>query len=183
MSTRTEQVMYVQTPEFARFAERIAQVTDATSRLNVLSFSDTEARAELLSVVFGRPLPESVTIYPPFYTEHGLRTKFGKHVFINQGCTFMDGGGITIGDNVMIAPRVSLITGGHPLPPAERREYTASAPIVIEADVWIGAAAVVTQGVTIGAGAVVAAGAVVTRDVPARTLVAGVPARVVKNID
>ncbi|MER5703818.1 sugar O-acetyltransferase [Micromonospora sp. NPDC002296] len=183
MPTTSDQAMYVQTPEFARYAERIAQVTDATSRLNVLPFSDTEARAELLAVVFGGPLPELVTIYPPFFTEHGMNTRFGKNVFVNQGCTFMDHGGIRIGDNVMIAPKVSLITGGHPLPLAERREYITSAPIVIEDDVWIGAAAVVTQGVTIGAGSVVAAGAVVTRDVPARTLVAGVPARVVKAID
>lgn len=175
--------MYVETQEFAHYAERIAQVTDATSRLNALAFSEAEARAELLSVVFGGPLPKSVTIYPPFYTEHGLATTFGKNVFVNQGCTFMDGGGISIGDNVMIAPKVSLITGGHPLPLAERREYTATAPIVIENDVWIGAAAVVTQGVTIGTGSVVAAGAVVTRDVPAGTVVAGVPARVIKSID
>ncbi|WP_157983525.1 sugar O-acetyltransferase, partial [Nocardiopsis sp. TNDT3] len=163
--------MYVQTPEFARHAERIAEVTDATSRLNVLPFSDGEGRAELLSVVFGGPLPESVTIYPPFFTEYGLNTAFGEDVFVNQGCTFMDRGGIRVGNRVMIAPRVSLITGGHPLPLAERREYLSFAPIVIEDDVWIGAAAVVTQGVTIGAGSVVAAGAVVTRDVPARTLV------------
>ncbi|MEU1714492.1 sugar O-acetyltransferase [Nocardiopsis dassonvillei] len=183
MSTRTEQVMYVQTPEFARHAERIAEVTDATSRLNVLPFSDGEGRAELLSVVFGGPLPESVTIYPPFFTEYGLNTAFGEDVFVNQGCTFMDRGGIRVGNRVMIAPRVSLITGGHPLPLAERREYLSFAPIVIEDDVWIGAAAVVTQGVTIGAGSVVAAGAVVTRDVPARTLVGGVPARVIRAID
>lgn len=183
MSTHTEQVMYVRTPEFSRYAERIARVTDVTSRLNVLPFSDVEARAELLSVVFGGPLPESVTIYPPFFTEYGLGTTFGENVFVNQGCTFMDNGGISIGDNVMIAPKVSLITGGHPLPLAERREYVTRAPIVIEDDVWIGTAAVVTQGVTIGAGSVVAAGAVVTRDVPARTLVVGVPARVVKNVD
>jgi acetyltransferase-like isoleucine patch superfamily enzyme len=183
MSTRTDQVMYVQTPEFARHAERIAEVTDATSRLNVLPFSDSEGRAKLLSVVFGGPLPESVTIYPPFFTEHGLNTTIGENVFVNQGCTFMDKGGIRIGNGVMIAPKVSLITGGHPLPLAERREYLSLAPIVIEDDVWIGAAAVITQGVTVGAGAVVAAGAVVTRDVPARAVVAGVPARVVKTID
>lgn len=112
MSTRTEQVMYVQTPEFARHAERIVEVTDATSRLNVLPFSDSKGRAELLSVVFGGPLPESVTIYPPFFTEYGLNTTFGENVFVNQGCTFMDKGGIRIGDGVMIAPKVSLITGG-----------------------------------------------------------------------
>ncbi|WJV51075.1 sugar O-acetyltransferase [Streptomyces flavofungini] len=175
--------MYVRTPEFARHVERIAEVTDATSRLNVLPFSDSEGRAELLSVVFGGPLPESVTIYPPFFTEYGLNTTFGENVFVNQGCTFMDKGGIRIGSGVMIAPKVSLITGGHPLPLAERREHLAFAPIVIEDDVWIGAAATIMQGVTIGAGSVVAAGAVVTRDVPARTLVAGVPARTVKTID
>ncbi len=175
--------MYVETPEFARHAERIAEVTDATSRLNVLPFSDSEGRAELLSVVFGGPLPESVTIYPPFFTEYGLNTAFGEEVFVNQGCTFMDRGGIRVGSRVMIAPRVSLITGGHPLPLAERREYLSFAPITIGDDVWIGAAAVVTQGVTVGAGSVVAAGAVVTRDVPARTLVGGVPARVITAID
>lgn len=183
MSTHTEQIMYVQTPEFARHAERIVEVTDATSRLNVLPFSDSKGRAELLSVVFGGPLPESVTIYPPFFTEYGLNTTFGENVFVNQGCTFMDKGGIRIGDGVMIAPKVSLISGGHPLPLAERREYLSFAPIVIEDDVWIGTSAVILQGVTIGAGAVVAAGAVVSRDVPARTLVAGVPARVIKTID
>ncbi|GAA3979638.1 hypothetical protein GCM10022384_31340 [Streptomyces marokkonensis] len=183
MSTRTEQVMHVQTPEFSRHVERIVEVTDATSRLNVLPFSDSEGRAELLSVVFGGPLPESVTIYPPFFTECGLNTTFGENVFVNQGCTFMDKGGIRVGSGVMIAPKVSLITGGHPLPLAERREYLSFAPIVIGEDVWIGTAAVITQGVTIGAGAVVAAGAVVTRDVPAGTVVAGVPARVLKTID
>jgi acetyltransferase-like isoleucine patch superfamily enzyme len=175
--------MYVRTPEFARHAERIAEVTDATSRLNVLPFSDSEGRAELLSVVFGGPLPESVTIYPPFFTEYGLNTTFGRNVFVNQGCTFMDKGGIRIGDGVMIAPKVSLITGGHPLPLADRREYLSFAPIVIEDDVWIGTSAVILQGVTIGAGAVVAAGAVVSRDVPAHTLVAGVPAQVIKTTD
>lgn len=183
MSTRTDQVIYVESPDFTRHLERVVEVTDATSRLNVLPFSDGDGRAELLSVVFGGPLPESVVIYPPFFTECGLNTTFGENVFVNQGCTFMDRGGIFIGDGVMIAPKVNLITGGHPLPLAQRREYLSLAPIIIEDDVWIGAGATITQGVTVGVGAVVAAGAVVTRDVPARTLVAGVPARPIKTID
>ncbi|GAA1194709.1 DapH/DapD/GlmU-related protein [Prauserella alba] len=183
MSTRTAQVMHVYSPEFTRHTERIAEVTDATSRLNMLPFSDSEGRAELLSVVFGKPLPESVTIYPPLFTEYGLNTTFGENVFVNQGCTLMDKGGIHLGNGVMVAPKASLITGGHPLPLAERREHLSFAPIVLEDDVWVGTAAVITQGVTIGAGAVVAAGAVVTRDVPAGTMVAGVPAQVIKTID
>ncbi|MFD9076333.1 DapH/DapD/GlmU-related protein [Streptomyces lasiicapitis] len=182
MSPRTNQVLYVQTPEFARHVERIAEVSDASSRLYVGPVSDSDGRADILSVVIGGSVPESVRIYPPFFTEFGLNTTFGENVFVNQGCTFMDKGGIRIGNGVMIAPKVSLITGGHPLPLAERREYLSFAPIVVEDDVWIGASAVILQGVTIGAGAVVAAGAVVTRDVPARTLAAGVPARVIKTI-
>lgn len=158
-------------------------MTEATSRSNALRFSDGERRAELLAVVFGSRLPDSVTIYPPFFTEHGLGTWFDENVFVNQGCTFLDLGGVSIGDGVMIGPRVNLITSGHPLPLAERRKQVVSVPIVIEDDVRIGAAATVTPGVRIGAGAVVAAGAVVTRDVPAHCLAAGLPARVLRRID
>ena len=82
----------------------------------------------------------------------------------------------------MIAHKVNLITGGHPVEPDKRRAYLTAAPITIERNVWIGAAATVLPGVHIGAGAVVAAGAVVTRDVPPATLVAGVPATVVRNL-
>ena len=135
MSTRTDQILYVQSMEFTSHIERVVTVTDATSRLNLLPFNDSEGRAELLSVVFGASLPASVTIYPPFFTECGLNTTFGENVFVNQGCTFMDKGGIRIGNEVMIAPKVNLITGGHPLPLAERREYICLAPIVIEDDV------------------------------------------------
>lgn len=124
-----------------------------------------------------------MTIYPPFFTEHRLGTWFGENVFVNQGSTFLDLDDVSIGDGVMIGPRVNLITSGHPLLLAERRKQVVSVPIVIEDDVWIGAAATVTPGVRIGAGAVVAAGAVVTRDVPARCLAAGLPARVLRRID
>jgi acetyltransferase-like isoleucine patch superfamily enzyme len=90
-------------------------------------------------------------------------------VFINHGCEFMDRGGITLGDDVLIAPKVNLITISHPLNPAERRA-TYTAPIVMGNGVWIGANATVMPGVTIGENAVIAAGAVVTKDVPANTV-------------
>ena len=92
-------------------------------------------------------------------------------MFINQGCFFLDYGGITLGDRVLIGPRVTLSTAGHPVELDERYDFITHAPIVIEEDVWIGAAATVTPGVTIGRGSVVGAGAVVAKDVPPLSVV------------
>jgi acetyltransferase-like isoleucine patch superfamily enzyme len=142
-----------------------------TARLNALPFDDLDARRALLTEIFGRPLPDSLTILPPFFCDHGLGTSFGDRVFVNQGCWFLDLGGITVGDRVLIGPRVTLTTAGHPVEPAERFDALTHAPIVIEDDVWIGAAATITPGVTIGRGSVVGAGAVVAVDVPPMSLV------------
>ncbi|MFC8661802.1 DapH/DapD/GlmU-related protein [Streptomyces sp. NPDC057199] len=165
--------LYVRTPEFVSVAERVEIVTTLTSRLNVLPFDNKAARAALLSEIVGKPVPSSVTVYPPFYTDHGLGIDFGEHVFVNQGCTFLDQGGIRLGDGVLIGPKTNLISSDHPLPVSERSEFITRAPITIEANAWLGAAVTVLPGVTIGRGAVVGAGAVVTKDVPANTLVTG----------
>ncbi|MGN0119500.1 MAG: sugar O-acetyltransferase, partial [Streptomyces albidoflavus] len=162
--------LYVRTPEFARVAERIAHVTALTSRLNVLPFDDEAGRAALLTEILGRPLPATATLYPPFHTDHGLRIEVGEHVFVNQGCTFFDQGGIRLGDGVLIGPRTSLISSDHPLPASERPDYITRAPVTVEAGAWLGAAVTVLPGVTIGRGAVVGAGSVVTKDVPPHTL-------------
>jgi len=108
--------------------------------------------------------------------------RVGRDVFINHNCTLNDIGGITIGDEVFIGPRVSLITSGHPVDPAFRRQRIVAAPIVIERGVWLCTGATVLQGVTVGQDSVVAAGAVVTRDVPAGVVVGGVPARVMRCV-
>ena len=92
---------------------------------------------------------------------------------MGQACSFLDLGGITIGERTMISPKVTLVTEGHPVELAERYDAVTVAPIVIEADVWIGAAATVLPGVRIGHGAVVGAGAVVAKDVPPMTVVTG----------
>ena len=161
------------TPESRAFAARVQVVMELTARLNLLPFDDLERRTALLSEIFGGPVPESLSILPPFHCDHGLGASFGERVFINQGCYCLDLGGITIGDRVLIGPRVTLSTAGHPVEPAERFDHITHAPIVIEDDVWIGAAATVTPGVTIGRGSVVGAGAVVARDVPPMSLVTG----------
>ena len=144
-----------------------------TSRLNALPFDDLAGRTALLTEIFGQPVPESLSILPPFYCDYGLGASFGDRVFINQGCYFLDLGGITIGDRVLIGPGVTLTTAGHPVEVDQRLDFITHAPIVIEDDVWIGAAATVTPGVTIGHGSVVGAGAVVAKDVPPMSVVTG----------
>lgn len=144
-----------------------------TSRLNVLPFDDLDGRRAMLTEIFGGRVPDSLSILPPFYCDYGLGATFGERVFVNQGCFFLDFGGITIGDRVLIGPRVTLSTSGHPVEPDERYDFITYAPIVIEDDVWIGAAATITPGVTVGRGSVVGAGAVVAKDVPPLSVVTG----------
>jgi acetyltransferase-like isoleucine patch superfamily enzyme len=137
-----------------------------------------EIRA-LLSRLTGRPVHESVALFPPFYSEFGKNLALGKDVFINLGCRFQDTGGITIGDGTLIGHGSTLTTLNHSVDPDRRADMT-PAPIVIGRKVWLGAAVTVVPGVTIGDGAIVGAGAVVTRDVPADSIVAGVPARLIR---
>jgi acetyltransferase-like isoleucine patch superfamily enzyme len=172
-NVRNEQRLRTRTPESQAFARRVQEVMHLTSRLNALPFDDLDARRAVLSEIFGGPVPDSLSILPPFYCDYGLGASFGERVFINQGCFFLDFGGITIGDRVMIGPRVTLSTAGHPIEPDERYAFITHAPIVIEDDVWIGAAATITPGVTIGRGSVVGAGAVVAKDVPPMSVVTG----------
>ena len=151
-------------------------------KINALTPGDFEPMRALLGELTGREIDETVRVLPPFNTDGGRNLRFGRNVFVNHGCTAMDLGGIEIGDDVMIGPNVHLISSGHPVDPATRRSQITTAPIRIGRGVWIAAGAMVLQGVTVGDDAVVAAGAVVTRDVPARTLVAGVPARVIREL-
>jgi acetyltransferase-like isoleucine patch superfamily enzyme len=153
-----------------------------TEQLNRIPYADPDAIRAAWAELTGTDVDPTFHLIPPLYTDHGLRIRAGRNVFVNQACVLNDIGGIEIGDDVMIGPRVSLLTSGHPLDPELRRRQILAAPIVIERGVWLGAGATVLQGVTVGADAVVAAGAVVSRDVPPRTLVAGVPARVVREL-
>ncbi|MFF2086784.1 DapH/DapD/GlmU-related protein [Nocardia sp. NPDC058176] len=159
--------------EFRAMHERVLEATALTSRLNVLPFDDEAGKTALLEQILGRPLPAGLTIYPPFYTDHGLNLDLGERVFINQGCTFLDYAGIRLGRGVMIGPKATFITMGHPVDPQERREFLTGAPIDIAENVWIGAGAMILPGVSIGQDAVIAAGAVVAEDVPASSLVTG----------
>ncbi|MFC9662984.1 DapH/DapD/GlmU-related protein [Nocardia sp. NPDC127606] len=167
--------------EFTAMHERVLKVSALTSRLNSLPFDDESGKAALLEGILGRPLPAGLTIYPPFYTDHGLNLDLAERVFINQGCTFLDYAGIRLGRGVMVGPKATFITMGHPVDPEERRRFLTGAPIDVADNVWIGAGAMILPGVSIGRDAVIAAGAVVADDVPASSLVAGSKATVQRS--
>lgn len=151
-----------------------------TARLNN-GYHDPGEIRELFERITGKPVDRSFALFPPFYTDFGRNITVGRNVFINSGCRFQDQGGITIGEGSLIGHCVVLATINHEPDPRHRKDMY-PAPIVIGKHVWIGSSATVCPGVTIGDGAVVAAGAVVAKDVPANTVVGGVPARVIRQI-
>ena len=143
--------------------------------------SDPEQIRELLSQIKGTEIDQSVAGFTPLYINYGKHTKIGKNVFINFNCTFLDLGGITIEDNVLLAPNVSLLSEGHPVSPEERHSLIPR-PIHIKKNAWIGAGSSILQGVTIGENSIVAAGAVVSKDVPDNSIAGGIPAKVLKSL-
>src|SRR3954454_20953606 len=162
-----------------RFMHRTAQEALRTvSELNTGNRTPDEVRT-LLSRLTGRTVAEPVTVFPPFYCEFGRNLTLGEGVFINMGCCFQDTGGITIGDGTLIGHGSILTTLNHAVHP-DKRADTIPAPVVLGRKVWLGAGVTVVPGVTIGDGAIVGAGAVVTRDVAANSIVAGVPAKLIR---
>lgn len=151
-----------------------------TFRLNSAFHTPEEVRG-LLSELFGYEVPQSLRVFPPLYSDFGKNIHVGENVFINACCHFHDHGGVTIGDGCQIGHAVVFATLNHGVEP-EKRKYTKPAPIKLGRNVWIGSNSTILPGVTIGDNAIVAAGAVVTKDVPANTVVGGVPARKIKNL-
>lgn len=137
---------------------------------------------ELERELFGQ-VGDHFHVTPPFYVDYGRHITLGNHFYANMDCIFLDVNRITFGDNVMVGPRVGFYTAGHPTDPEIRNtQLEFGLPITVEDNVWIGANATILPGVTIGEGAIVAAGAVVTKDVPSRTIVGGNPARVIREL-
>lgn len=161
--------------------ESINHAHEIMTKLNCCSGGEPEYR-DLLKTLIPN-IPDSSTIVPPFYCDHGHGIRLGKNVFINMNCTFLDGAYITIGDYTLIGPNVQIYTPQHPRNYLERRipqEY--AYPVTIGQDCWIGGGAIICPGVIIGNKCIVAAGSVVTQNVPDDSLVAGNPAVVKKKL-
>lgn len=170
------------TPEIFQFLNEMNdEARRITAELNNAYHNMDEIR-ELFSRLSGKPVDPSFRIFPPFYTDFGKNIHVGKNVFINACCHFQDQGGITLGDDCLIGHNVVLATLNHFIEPAERASMH-PAPIVLGKKVWVGSNSTILQGVTIGDNSIIAAGSVVTKDVPANTIVGGVPARILRHLD
>ena len=157
---------------------------ELADRINVTTaeLRGLDMRLSLCAELFGQ-VGKNLWLQPPFHCDYGKNIFLGDNVYLNFGCTILDVARVTLGSNIFLGPNVQIYTATHPLHAGERNQGLESGePITIQNNVWIGGSAVLCPGVTIGEGSVIGAGAVVTKDVPARVVVAGNPARMIKRI-
>ena len=151
------------------------------AEMNTGYHTEAEVR-DYMRQITGSEIDETLRIFTPFHINYGKKTTFGRDCFVNFGCTFLALGGITIEDDVFIGPQCVLATEYHPENP-ETRHSLLTKPIVVKRNAWLGANVTVLAGVTIGENTIVAAGSVVTKDVPDNMVVAGTPAKVIREIN
>ena len=153
-----------------------------TRLLNATVETEVTRRKELVQELFSQA-GENAYIEPPVYCDYGYNMTVGKNFFCNYDCAFLDCGKITIGDYVMLGPKVQIYTANHPIDPEVRRYgHDHGIPVTIGNDVWIGGGSIICPGVTIGDNTVIGAGSVVTRDIPSGVVAAGNPCRVIRPI-
>ena len=151
-------------------------------RFNTLSPDDVQEAEKLLREIFGKT-GKNIGVEPPIHFDYGKNTEVGENFFANFNTVILDVAKVTIGNNVMFAPNVSIYTAGHPVHPDSRNSgYEYGIPVTIGDNVWIGGSSTVLPGVTIGNNVVIGAGSVVTKDVPDNVIAAGNPCRVIRTI-
>lgn len=160
--------------------EEVQRTMQLAAYMNTGWRPEPEVR-EYLRKITGHEIPDDVRVFTPLHINYGPGVTFGRDCFLNFGCTLLALGGITIGDGAFIGPHCVLATEYHPENPDDRHSLLTK-PIVIGRNAWLGANVTVLAGVSVGENAIVAAGSVVTKDVPANTVVAGIPARIMRAI-
>ena len=167
------------TEELGQARQRAVELTDDYNR----AYGRPPAERVALLGRLLRHVGAGADLQPTFRCEFGFNISVGDRFFANFDCVMLDGAPITIGDDVLFGPRVSVYTSNHTADPDERAAGACYArPVTIGDKVWLGGGVTLNPGVTIGAGSIVGAGSVVTRDVPAGTIAVGVPARVLRPI-
>jgi maltose O-acetyltransferase len=167
------------TPELIAARERAVMLTNAYND----SFGAPQADREALLRELLDRVGAGAHFEPTFRCEFGFNISVGRSFYANFDAIMLDGAQITIGDHVLLGPRVGIYTANHAIDPEERIAGACyAAPVTLGDSVWVGGGVTIGAGVTIGDGAIIAAGAVVTRDVPARRIAGGNPARVLREI-
>lgn len=166
-------------PELIAARARAVTLTDAYNR----SLGQPPSEREALLRAFLREVGPGAHFEPNFRCEFGFNISIGRSFYANFDCVMLDGGEITIGDHVLLGPRVGIYTSNHAIDPAERVAGGCHArPVTIGNRVWVGGGVQINQGVTIGDDSIIGAGSVVTRDIPAGVIAAGVPCKVLREI-
>lgn len=160
----------------------ISRCNDLCHEFNQIKPSDRTAQNEILRKIFGR-MGGNVTVNTPFWCDYGYNTFVGDYFFANHNCQILDGGRVTFGDHVFIAPNCCFTTAEHAIDAQQRNAgLEVALPITVGSNVWIGAGTTVLGGVTIGDNTVIGAGSVVTKSIPANVIAVGVPCRVLREI-
>ena len=157
---------------------------------NNLDSELTQIRERILTDLLGYK-GKGVWIETPFFCDYGAYISIGENTFVNTNCMFLDNNTITIGKNGLIAPFVQIYTASHPINATERiqtegdstRYLTATKPVQIGDNVWIGGNAIILPGVTIGDNVTIGAGSVVTKDIPSNVLAYGNPCSVKQQLN
>ncbi|MFO8115065.1 MAG: sugar O-acetyltransferase [Halorubrum sp.] len=185
MPTETERMLAgeLYDPTDPTLAADRERARDLARRYNETTGAEESRRKALLRELFDA-VGEDPAVLPSVRCDYGYNVAVGDGFFANYGCVFLDANSVAFGDRCLLGPGVHVYTPTHPVDPAERATGRERAePVTVGDDVWIGGRAVLNPGVTVGDAAVIASGAVVAEDVPARTVVGGNPARVIREIE
>ena len=176
-----QKIYYPSDEEFLK--EQLSYV-DKVNDYNLTRTNELDKRQELLKEMF-LSIGENCYIEPPLHANFGCKhVSLGNNVYANFNLTLVDDTYITIGDNTMIGPNVTLATAGHPILPSLRvKGYQFNVPINIGKNVWIGAGVIVLPGVNIGDNSVIGAGSVVTKDIPKNVVAYGNPCKIIRTIN
>ena len=151
-------------------------------KYNKISAGKPRKRDKFIKKLFGKT-GENIKVETPFFCDYGVNIEVGENFFANYGCIILDVNRVKIGKNCMLAPNVGIYSATHPVRAEERYNgVELGLPVTIGDNCWIGAGAIICPGVTIGNNAVVGAGSVVTKSFGDNVVLAGNPAKVIRNL-